>query len=392
MMINKNNFWCKNLLLVAVLIFVHLLVVSSASGQMKPKRVKGVFDMPFDTSFFGDEPNDESKAKALKQAKVEAWKKYLSINLSSTRMVMYTKVKKQILENLDDYVMNLRLSGFKVKKEENTVLVKYKARINEVAFEAFMQSSSPVTATPSGEGSAFAFVFMARQVAEEQTFSQASKTFDPRRTTVQKSELMNSAEESAQTGGGSSATSSSQTSASKITTGGSTLQKSGTTTNRMTERKMIAKTSKELRTMVGETLISGGYEVSEYEDVVSECGGVEMSQIEKEFTGVSAKLSRPTRKAAFKGARECEVNYFAIGTMDQSVGKVDASGRIRVMTQVTAKVYSLAKRLPRTVAVINRDYAGFGPSDEEAYRNGLRQSAKAATQEIVAQLHSKGLK
>ena len=129
-MINRNNFWCKNLLLVAVLIFVHLLVVSSASGQMKPKRVKGVFDMPFDTSFFGDEPNDESKAKALKQAKVEAWKKYLSLNLSPTRMTMYMKVKKQILENLDDYVMNLRLSGFKVKKEENTVLVKYKANIN----------------------------------------------------------------------------------------------------------------------------------------------------------------------------------------------------------------------------------------------------------------------
>jgi hypothetical protein len=160
----------------------------------------------------------------------------------------------------------------------------------------------------------------------------------------------------------------------------------------MTERKMVVKTSKELKTMVGETLIGGGYEVVEYEDVVSACGGVEMSQIEKEYTDVKAKLSRPTRKAAFKGARECEVNYFAIGTMDQSVGKVDASGAIRVMTQVTAKVYSLAKRLPRTVATINRDYAGFGPSDEEAYRNGLRQAAKTATQEIVAQLHSKGLK
>ena len=391
-MLNKNNFWRKNLLLGVVLIFVHLLVVSSASGQMKLKKVKGGFDMPFDTSFFGDEPNAESKAKALQQAKVEAWKKYLSINLSSTRMAMYMKVKKQVLENLDDYVMDLRTTGFKVNKEENTLRVAYKARINEVGFEAFMQSTSPVSATASGEGSIFAFVFVARQVAEENAFSQSSKTFDPRRTTVQKDELMNSAEENAQTDGGSSATSSSQTAASKTTTGGSTLQKSGTTTNRMTERKMVLKTSKELKTMVGETLIGGGYEVVEYEDVVSECGGVEMSQIEKEYTDVKAKLSRPTRKAAFKGARECEVNYFAIGTMDQSVGKVDASGAIRVMTQVTAKVYSLAKRLPRTVATINRDYAGFGPSDEEAYRNGLRQAAKTATQEIVAQLHSKGLK
>ena len=387
-MLRKNSFSPKYLLAVFVFIFVYGFLVSPVFCQ--DRVVKGKLDVPFDTGFFSDEPDDSSKAKALEKAKLAAWKKYTS-GLSTARAKIYAKVKKQALENLDDYVTEITSRGFRINKEDKTLRVAYRATINEAAFETLLQSSSVASGTASGEGSLFSFIFVARQTTEEQSFSAESKRFDPRRTTVRKTESMNAADESAQTGGGSSAASSSQTSASKVTTGGSTLQKSGTTIKRATQRKFDVKTSLDVDSAMGETLTTGGFEVVNYDDVVSECGGAEMTQIEEEFRNKSG-LSRATRKAAINGAKKCEVQYFAIGTMDQGMSNVMASGELKVNVKVTAQVWSISKRLPRRVASINiPNVGGFGNDDEEAYLNALINASKEAATEIVSQLNLKGL-
>jgi hypothetical protein len=387
-MIRKNSFSPKYLLAVFVFIFVYGFLVSPVFCQ--DRVVKGKLDVPFDTGFFSDEPDDSSKAKALEKAKLAAWKKYTS-ELSTARAKLYEKLKKQVLENLDDYVTEITSRGFRINKEDKTLRVAYRATINEAAFETLLQSSSVASGTASGEGSLFSFIFVARQTTEEQSFSAESKRFDPRRTTVRKTESMNAADESAQTGGGSSAVSSSQTSASKVTTGGSTLQKSGTTIKRATQRKYNVQTSLDVDVAMGETLTTGGFEVVNYDDVVSECGGAEMTQIEEEFINKS-QLSRATRKAAINGAKECEVKYFAIGTMDRGMANVTASGELKVNVKVTAQVWNISKRMGRRVASINIvNVGGFGNDDEEAYLNALINASKDAATEIVSQLNLKGL-
>ena len=387
-MIRKNSFSPKYLLAVFVFIFVYGFLVSPVFCQ--DRVVKGKLDVPFDTGFFSDEPDDSSKAKALEKAKLAAWKKYTS-ELSTARAKLYEKLKKQVLENLDDYVTEITSRGFRINKEDKTLRVAYRATINEAAFETLLQSSSVASGTASGEGSLFSFIFVARQTTEEQSFSAESKRFDPRRTTVNKTESMNAADESAQTDGGSSAVSSSQTSASKVTTGGSTLQKSGTTIKRATQRKYNVQTSLDVDVAMGETLTTGGFEVVNYDDVVSECGGAEMTQIEEEFINKS-QLSRATRKAAINGAKECEVKYFAIGTMDRGMANVTASGELKVNVKVTAQVWNISKRMGRRVASINIvNVGGFGNDDEEAYLNALINASKDAATEIVSQLNLKGL-
>ena len=81
-MLRKNSFSPKYLLAIFVFIFVYGFLVSPVFCQ--DRVVKGKLDVPFDTGFFSDEPDDSSKAKALEKAKLAAWKKYTS-GLSTAR-------------------------------------------------------------------------------------------------------------------------------------------------------------------------------------------------------------------------------------------------------------------------------------------------------------------
>ena len=90
-MLRKKEFSPKYLLAIFVSIFVYGFLVSTVFCQ--DRVVKGKLDVPFDTGFFSDEPDDSSKAKALEKAKLAAWKKYTS-GLSTARAKIYAKVKK----------------------------------------------------------------------------------------------------------------------------------------------------------------------------------------------------------------------------------------------------------------------------------------------------------
>lgn len=368
------NLLPRYFLVVLTTITFHMSMTSSAICE---EVVKGKVDVPFETGFFSDEPDDESKEKALEKAKIAAWRKYTS-GFKGAKIMAYGKVKKQVLENLNDYVIEITARGFKVMKDSNSLRVAYRATINTAAFQALLQSESSAQTTASGEGSMFSFIFVARQVVKQ-------KSFDTRRTSVQKNEVMNAAEESAQTDGGTSATSSSQTAASKITTGGSQEKKADRNT-------YDVKTSLDVDAAVGETLSVAGFEVINYDDVVSECGGAEWAQIQEELK-VGKNMTRPTRKAAIKGAKECEVKFFAFATLDQQISTVAADGSKKTTVQITAQVWNISKRLPRKVASVNiPNMGGFGRNDEEAYLDALRRGSVEAATRIVDQLNLKGLK
>jgi hypothetical protein len=370
----KLNFLPRYFLIVLTTITVHMSMTSSAICE---EVVKGKVDVPYETGFFSDEPDDESKEKALEKAKLAAWRKYTS-GFKGAKIISYQKVKKQVLENLNDYVIEITARGFKVMKDTNTLRVAYSATINTASFQALLQSTSPSQNTASGEGSLFSFIFVARQVVKQ-------KSFDTRRTTVQKNEVMNAADENAQTDGGTSATSSSQTSASKITTGGSQERKADRNTYEV--KPVVA-----IDAAVGETLTVAGFEVVNYDDVVSECGGAEWTQIQEELK-VGNNMTRPTRKAAIKGAKECEVKFFAFATLDQQMSTVSASGQKKTTVQITAQVWNISKRLPRKVASVSiPNMGGFGRDDEEAFLDALRNGSVEAATRIVDQLNLKGLR
>ena len=153
----------RYLLAVFIGIVFYIFLAPYALGE---EVVKGKVDVPFETGFFSDEPDDESKAKALEKAKLAAWRKYTS-RFKGAKIMAYGKVKKQVLENLDDYVTEVTSRGFKVMKDKKTLRMGYRAEINTVAYQALLQSAAPAQNMASGEGSLFSFIFAARQVVKQ---------------------------------------------------------------------------------------------------------------------------------------------------------------------------------------------------------------------------------
>ena len=228
------------------------------------------------------------------------------------------------------------------------------------------------------EGSVFVTLFIARQ-------ADSSKEYKAKRTDISKSSKATSAKEIARKRGGKAVASSSSESMSRTDTGGSVTRKSEKTIYK-------AISSKDVNNAMSKNLSEAGFETSDYDDVVDSCGGVERSKISQQFM-VNDDIPRKTRSSAIKASRECEVKYFAIGSMTADVATTHQSGLKQVFVSVRGTVYDITKRLPRKVGVIGPvQYGGRGPNENIARRNALILAGNKAAKTIVQQLQKKGLK
>ncbi len=230
----------------------------------------------------------------------------------------------------------------------------------------------------SDEASVFVTLFVARQ-------ADTSKIYKAKRVDVSESSTAASAKETAVVRKGKAVSSSSSNTMSRSASGGSVERKS-----QKTIYKVIS--SKDVDNAMSKLLSEAGFETSDYDDVVDNCGGAERSKINQQFM-VSDDIPRKTRSSAIKASRDCEVKYFAIGSMTADVATTHQSGLKQVFVSVRGTVYDISKRLPRKVGVIGPvQYGGRGPNENIARRNALLLAGKNAATSIVDQLNKKGLK
>jgi len=238
--------------------------------------------------------------------------------------------------------------------------------------------SNDVAGQNADEPSVFVTLFVARQ-------ADSAKVFKAKKTNISKSSSLNSSKQIARASGGKAVSSSSTESMSRSDTGGSVTRKSD---------KIIYKviSSEDVNNAMSKKLTEAGFETSDYDAVVSECGGVEPSKIQKQFM-VADNLPRKTRSSATRASRECGVKFFAIGSMTADVARTHQSGLKQVFVSVRGTVYDISKRLPRKVGVIGPvQYGGMGPNEDIARRNALVLAGGKAAATIVNQLQKKGLK
>ena len=87
-------------------------------------------------------------------------------------------------------------------------------------------------------------------------------------------------------------------------------------------------------------------------------GLVDVGMIKEDFSRGN-DVSPTTIRNAVIGARELEVFYFGLGTLDIGTGIINQStGLQQVHVTVTGKVLSLKKRFPRTIAAIGQRFSG----------------------------------
>ena len=327
---------------------------------------------------FNKEPKPEVKDAAITAARKSAWRKYVA-SMSGATKDLYLQQENSFLSNLEDYVIEVVVLDDDLDTKNKTYSVMVRATIDENAVSSLLRTSSAAGQQATGEGSLFSFVFVSREVTSR-------KEFQAKETNITKSESVAVAESSVSVSGSNVSESSDNSSMSRTTTGGSTEKKA----NRLS---YSVASSQDINAAMSNVLATSGFEIVEYDDVVSECGGTEREVIMAEFSE-SDDMSRQTRKGAIDGNRECEVSLFAAGTLDIGLGDVDpVTGNKRVVVSARAQVWNIEKRLPKKVASVGPvQFSGLGPDSQVAMRNALNLAAEEAAKEIVAILSSKGIR
>jgi len=316
-----------------------------------------------------EKATDSDKEKALLEAKKSAWKNYVT-KQNQSQQQMIAKNDQHFAESLNKYIADVVILDTAVDPAAKTLTVVARVAFNDQAINNFLQEAAVGVgkAGARSSNSLFTFLFMARK----QT---SIKQFDARRTTVEETTTANTkAADGAQTQ--------------------QTIQKKGgNTTRKEDEVEYAVSSNQDLDSAVGEILTSAGVEYVAYDDIVSNCKAPTPKSFQDDYVSAD-EMSPSTRGAVISAVRDCEVRYFASGTVDTGVAARDAvSGNQQVFVSVRAQLWDVSPKLPRKVGSVGpKQYSGLGPDQSIAAKNALALAAKDLAKGLVDQLNAKGIR
>lgn len=334
-------------------------------------------------SNFSKKPKPEDVDDAHQQAVLAAWNKYISACMEAGRMQQYLARGSEIMGNLDNYILGKEISH-KVDKKSKIVNAEVLLTINQSLVDGLFIKAS---GGGDGDGAFMVWIFAAKQA----TYTAGGDT-----TTYDADVEKNSSSRSLKSVEIVEAQDDTTTVESTLSESKNSNQSSGKTVNRGTETTSVIREydvmpTADFSTKMAEVLSLANYEPIDYVDLVNECGGEEPEIVEEELA-LNGKMSRETRKSVITAARDCEVEYLAIGTIDINQPRKSGVEGYNVVVSINGEVLSLAKRLPKKVAAIGPVQAqAGGPADNTAVRNALIMAGDFTANEIVSRLNAKGV-
>jgi len=355
-----------------------------ACAQAFALDVKGKGDVPYDAGAFSSKPDAQVRQKAVQAAKENALKRHAA-TFNPAKFRAYQAVEAEILASVDRYVIDATVLDDSVNKDARVYSVVVRATVNEAALDARLndaggfarQTATQAAAAPATNVS---FLFVARE-------TESVKSFAAKNTEVRKQESERSAQEAGSMKGRGQNTSASM---SESTASMSVTETGGSTERKADQTKYRVRSASDADAAVKEVFAGAGFEVVDYPDVAANCNGTSEKALRQEFSAAD-ELSGQTRKVAFDAARQCEVSYFAMGTLDVGLPDTDpVTGNKRVYVSVRGQIWNITGKLPRSIVTVGPvQYAGLGPDPEVAMRNALRKAATEGAKVMIDQLNAK---
>ena len=353
--------------------------IGFVSVALADVQVEGRGEVQYETGLFSSKPDEASRQQALAEARKNALERYTS-DFSTAKNTLFQKISSQVFSNIDQYVIDSTVVDEGTDKDTKTYYIVVRASIDDAKLDALLNAQGIADAQTAigGHPAVITYLFVARTTA-------SVKTFDIRRAVRAENDSNVSGSQDQGLAGGSANYNETSSTTQQTTTGGSSLQKSDEMTYQVTSPE-------ELNAAMSDVLSSNNFQVYDYRDVVSQCGGVDPTQIYSEFSN-SNELSRETRNSAFAAARQCSIGYFAIGTLDVGIAHTDpVTGNQQVYVVVRSQLLDISGRLPRIVASVGPvQYAGLGPDPTVAERNALQLAAHEVGTEISDRLNAAGI-
>lgn len=367
--------------------FLALLILLGSSSSMAAS-ITATFEIAFESGFFSDSPNAETRRKITPIARQEIWKVYAGRQDTSARPLILAK-KDEIQKSLEELITDIKFEDEHIDKNAKIMRIRVRAVVNDNLVTTLITSGG----AKSGEGSLFGFLILPRIQLSAKVF-EATIEKKASATTSLVSEKIESDQVSESEGGASERS----IKGDKVTTTAS-AKTSGSTTRTAQKAKWAVGEAKDVDTNITKYLTEAGYEPSTYADLASDCQGPKTKDVRDDMLqSDSGELSDDIRALVIKAMRKCESKFFAVGTLDfDSIEPDRNSGGVRARASVNVKVSEFppapSTRPPRSVASVGPIYFfGSGPTEDVARAEALVLASKQAAQLIVNQLRSKNIK
>ncbi|WP_332877887.1 hypothetical protein [Massilia sp. S19_KUP03_FR1] len=337
--------------------------------------------------------NAESKERAVFAAQMKAIEMYFA-EAGDAQAENLDAIRETIRKDPERFI----LESTTLQEDDRTDLHQYTAvvrvSLNGSNLRNALKKASPVGA--AGEKSQLAFVLVSRQV-------DAQTSFDARvtkRAVVTANGQATASRSEKGSEGEAVGASKVSTNANKnvkasyavergvtVETGGSTVQRADQST-----WKLIP--SQNLNSVITQIFKTSGYRVVDAAFVEPMTNGTfKVAEVENDYRNGN-DLKSGTLATVVNGMRIAKVRYVALGTLDVGQAGTDpATGLMRVAVTANAKVLDLGQGIPETVAVAGpAQYAGTGPTEDEARTNALKIAAQTVSRELTSQLANAGLR
>jgi len=375
----------KKLLLGTLLI----LLASTGWAQVQQSRGKAT------VTYTGKAASPDDKVKANLAAQLKAVEFYYA-EAGQSEAENFDAVREKILADPDRYILEATTLAEEDKPDARQYTVTVRVSLNVANLRnAVKANSTVVKAGPAGR-SPLAFMFVSRQIEstrsyDDRVYKRVDQTADAQQgvTTSEKTSEGESIRKSEISTHGSASrqdTVSAKRSAS-IETGGSTTRKASESTWRLIP-------SGSLSQVFTANFSRAGFKVSEAAMVEPYTNGqFKVATVENDYKS-GMDLKPATLASLVNGMRVAQIPYVALGTLDVGLTDNDSNtGLMRVAVTVNAKMLDISQTIPDTIASVGPvQYAGVGPTEEEARGNALKKAAESAARELTSQLTNIGIR
>lgn len=372
--------------------FLLMLLLSCATVSMaQVQQARGKATVPYS----GRSATPDIKAKANLAAQLKAVEFYYA-EAGESEAANFDAVRDKIIADPDRYILETTVLAEEDSTDKKQYTVAVKVSLNVANLRNAVKANSAVAKTGRADKSPLAFLFISRQVDSVKAYdARVFKRVDESVKVNRSGATSNTGVEGESVGRSqvktNSATTAQESAEANRTrtreTGGSTVRKSSESTWRLIP-------SANLNQVFLSTFSRAGFKVSEAALVEPYTGGhFKVSAVEDDYKSGN-DMKSATLQSVVMGMRTAQIPYVALGTLDVGMAEADPStGLARVSVTVNAKIYDLTQTIPDTIASVGPvQYAGVGPTEDEARTNALKLAANNAARELTSQVTNLGVR
>lgn len=371
-----------------------LLATLSVGVSAQVQQARGKASITYQ----GKAATPDEKARAQMSAQLKAVEFYYA-EAGQSESENFDAVRDRILANPDRYILDSTILAEEDSPDRRQYTVAVRVSLNVANLRNLVKQNSAVVVGGPANRSPLAFMMVSRQVETSRSFDdRVYKRVDSEGRVAETANLSSKETEGESIRKGQVTVNASKAmQASATSRSSASVETGGSTTRRATESTWRLIPSANLAQVFTSNFARAGFKVSEAAMVEPYTGGqFKVAAVEADYSS-GKDLSASTLNAMVAGMRVARISYIALGTLDVGLAeKSPSTGLFRIAVTVNAKILDIgqtAPGAPDTVASVGPvQYAGEGPTEDEARNNALRLAANNAARELTSQVTNVGVR